>query len=249
MNQSDKPLLSDVIDPPEIPRNDLAPPPPVPLWRRIAEMAAVLCLGFFPFLISALWPGGEEASDGFLADESYRILYDIQIIVPLLYIFWRSDISWAGFGIGKPEFLADTTLTLILVALAWTTGTILTNMVAPDVVDPDLVDPAADDFLGPSGGLEYAVLLVSLTTNSIVEEFVIRAYLITRLKSFGLHAGLALIISAAMFASYHVYQGYWTLVPHFYFGLLLGLAFVLTRRIWPLVVAHTIYNVLAYVAV
>ena len=71
-----------------------------------------------------------------------------------------------------------------------------------------------------------------------------RAYLVPRLRELGLSWVSALLISSALFASYHLYQGAASTAHVFLNGLVLGGVFLLAPRVWPLTLAHTLRNVL-----
>lgn len=83
---------------------------------------------------------------------------------------------------------------------------------------------------------------VALLANSVAEELICRAYLITRLQRIGLRPVHALIVSSALFASYHIYYGVGGMVDIFAFGLVMGVVFLWTGRLLPVVIAHTLYN-------
>ena len=101
------------------------------------------------------------------------------------------------------------------------------------------------------GALGWAFLVLALVSNSFYEELLMRAYLITRLRQLGVRVVLAVLVAGVLFGAYHIYQGPAQFITASVFGLLLGLIFVLTGRVWPLIIAHTIYNldVFAFAAI
>lgn len=56
----------------------------------------------------------------------------------------------------------------------------------------------------------------------------------------------AVLISTAMFASYHIYQGWEPTIGIFAIGILWAIAFCKLRTIWPLVVAHATADFVAF---
>ena len=70
-----------------------------------------------------------------------------------------------------------------------------------------------------------------------------RAYLVTRLELLLGSRLWAVVASAALFASYHIYQGPGALVDIFALGLLFGSGYVLLRRVWPFALAHAALDV------
>lgn len=72
-------------------------------------------------------------------------------------------------------------------------------------------------------------------------------YLFTRWAQAGWSWGTVLVVSALVRGSYHLYQGFGGFVGNVAMGLILGLVFLRTRRVMPLVVAHTLLDVVAFV--
>jgi membrane protease YdiL (CAAX protease family) len=54
-------------------------------------------------------------------------------------------------------------------------------------------------------------------------------------------------VSAVVRGTYHLYQGFGGFVGNLAMGVILGLFFLRTRRVMPLVVAHTLLDVVAFV--
>jgi hypothetical protein len=52
------------------------------------------------------------------------------------------------------------------------------------------------------------------------------------------------VITSVLFASYHLYQGIGPVIGHVGEEIVLGVAVCLTRRLWPLCVAHALTNLL-----
>ena len=80
--------------------------------------------------------------------------------------------------------------------------------------------------------------LLSFRNGPPVEELVMRAYLLTRFEQLFRSTAAAILLSAALFAAYHSYQGYVGLVTVALIGLIYGMCFARWRRIWPLILAH-----------
>lgn len=120
------------------------------------------------------------------------------------------------------------------------------------------------------------VLVLASAANSVVEEVTLLAYLITRWQQAGwlgsgrkggssqgdgagaapvlreqrasLRPVLWLVVASALIrGAYHLYQGFGGFVGNIAMGLLLGAVYVRTRRVMPMVVAHTLIDVVAFV--
>ena len=91
------------------------------------------------------------------------------------------------------------------------------------------------------------VLVLSAAMNATLEEVVVVGYLLTRLRQLGVPTRVALAASAVLRGSYHLYQGFGGFVGNGIMGLLFGWFFLRTRRVMPLIVAHTILDVVSFV--
>jgi len=87
-------------------------------------------------------------------------------------------------------------------------------------------------------------MLVKYASNSLSEELVCRVYLITRLGQLLSSRALAVALSAALFASYHIYYGPLGMAHPFLMGLLFGCAFLWWRRFFPLFFAHVLCDII-----
>lgn len=91
------------------------------------------------------------------------------------------------------------------------------------------------------------VLVASAAANAWAEELVMIAYLLTRLGQLGWSANRALAASALLRGAYHLYQGLAGFVGNLVMGLVFGRWFQGTGRLWPLIGAHALIDVVAFV--
>ncbi|MEV6247524.1 CPBP family intramembrane glutamic endopeptidase [Streptomyces sp. NPDC051742] len=94
---------------------------------------------------------------------------------------------------------------------------------------------------------KYPVLILSAIQNSVLEEVIVVGYLLRRLGQLGWTPMAALVASAVLRGSYHLYQG----IGGFVGNVVMGVVFVLLYRRWgrvgPLVVAHSLLDIVAFV--
>jgi membrane protease YdiL (CAAX protease family) len=90
------------------------------------------------------------------------------------------------------------------------------------------------------------VLLASAFANSWAEEVVMVAYLITRLRQLGWSENRSLLAQALLRGGYHLYQGLGGFVGNIVMGLVFGRVWQRTNRLWMLVGAHALIDVVAF---
>jgi membrane protease YdiL (CAAX protease family) len=90
------------------------------------------------------------------------------------------------------------------------------------------------------------VLILSAGANAWAEEVVMIGYLITRLRQLGWSENRSLVVQALLRGSYHLYQGLGGFIGNLVMGLVFGRIWQRTNRLWALVGAHTLIDVVAF---
>jgi membrane protease YdiL (CAAX protease family) len=91
------------------------------------------------------------------------------------------------------------------------------------------------------------VLIVSACANAWAEEVLVVGYLLHALRRLGVSENRALAVSAVLRGSYHLYQGFGGGLGNLLMGLVFGRVWQRTGRLWPLVGAHALLDVVAFV--
>jgi membrane protease YdiL (CAAX protease family) len=91
------------------------------------------------------------------------------------------------------------------------------------------------------------VLILAAAQNAILEEVVVVGYLTTRLRDLAWRPAAVVATSALLRGAYHLYQGVGAFLGNAAMGVVFALFFLRTRRVLPLVVAHTLLDVVAFV--
>jgi membrane protease YdiL (CAAX protease family) len=91
------------------------------------------------------------------------------------------------------------------------------------------------------------VLILKAVENAVLEEVIVVGYLITRLRSMQLPLGWVVVASAVLRGSYHLYQGFGAFVGNAVMGVVFALFFLRFKRVMPLIVAHSILDIAAFV--
>lgn len=91
------------------------------------------------------------------------------------------------------------------------------------------------------------VLVLHALKNAVLEEVIVVGYLFQRLERLGWSGRRIIIVSALLRGAYHTYQGVGPGLANLVMGLVFGEWYRRTRRTLPLVIAHTLLDVVAFV--
>ena len=91
------------------------------------------------------------------------------------------------------------------------------------------------------------VYVLAAFENGALEEIVMVGFLFTRWRQAGWGAWPIVVLSSLIRGSYHLYQGFGGFIGNIVMGLVFGWLYLKTGRVWPLVIAHTIMDIFAFV--
>ena len=90
------------------------------------------------------------------------------------------------------------------------------------------------------------MLIAIAIGNAAAEEIIVVAYFITRLRQLGASENMSLAASALLRGGYHLYQGVGAGVGNVVMGLVFGAWYLRTGRVMPLVIAHVVIDLVAF---
>ncbi len=91
------------------------------------------------------------------------------------------------------------------------------------------------------------VLILSAFQNAALEEVIMIGFLFTRFRQLGWQPWMIIGVSALIRGSYHLYQGFGGFAGNLIMGVVFGLVYLRWKRVAPLVLAHTLLDVVAFV--
>lgn len=202
-------------------------------------------------LMSIVFSGYGDSGGVSVGEQLYSSLWYMTSWLPafaiLAYLMLSRGESWARFGFTRVRLGVDGLLGL-LYALVWFASYYVVAVVFAVtglwMIDAWLgvyADYEAIDYSTPSTWMWVFVGLGTLVS-AFAEEWVFRSYLLTRMCDEGMGSARAVLCSSALFAMYHIYQGVEAFVDIFLSGCLFAVFFLCVRRIWPLVIAHFLWN-------
>jgi membrane protease YdiL (CAAX protease family) len=99
----------------------------------------------------------------------------------------------------------------------------------------------------PSVWWRVPILALFAFQNGMLEETLVLGYLLTRLDQLGVRPARAILISAVLRGSYHLYQGLGGFLGNAILGVIFGVLFRRWRRATPMIIAHTLIDGVAFI--
>jgi membrane protease YdiL (CAAX protease family) len=224
-------------------RNPVPKPPGSPRMLRL-ELGLVLLLAFAPgvlgLLVMALGPDSSAEVETQLVPSIVSILFEVFLsFIPVLvigYLLTRNREGWAGIGLTR--FRAGD---LGMGAILWVASFVLVLVLAQLF---QYFGQREVDFLPEGLPLWFRAVQAVLiaVTAGVTEEIVVRGYAQTRLEQLRAPAAVILLLPTALWGVLHVYQGPGAALTIFGLGLMYAWYFQRTRRLWPLILAHLLFD-------
>lgn len=179
-------------------------------------------------------------------DLTYQVLGIFFALVPValaLYLLARDGLrprQTLGLTASRPRF--DLGWGTVLAAGIGIPGLALVYAAAQLGLNARIVPAALQDVWWA-----VPVLILAAVQNAVLEEVIVVGYLMTRLRQWGTTTVWIVACSAVLRGSYHLYQGFGAFVGNAVMGVVFALFFLRTKRVMPLIVAHTLLDVAAFV--
>jgi membrane protease YdiL (CAAX protease family) len=237
----------------------LRPPPPWLLrWEILAVFAVSLGASALNALLSLIYDlltpralaaqhatlVGRLAANNWL-DLALQLASIAEVLAPValvLYLMARSGEPLSTIGLDGREPARDLLRGAALAAVIGGAGLALYLTAYHLGVSLNVVPESL-----PAVWWRIPVLLLNALQNGLLEEILVLGYLLTRLEQLGWQPAWAVIASALLRGSYHLYQGLGGFVGNVAMGLIFGVLFLRWRRVMPMIVAHTLIDATTFV--
>ncbi|MDZ8275587.1 CPBP family intramembrane glutamic endopeptidase [Microbacterium aquimaris] len=181
-----------------------------------------------------------------LWDALYRLLdvfFDLALVGLVIYLLWEPgrnalrriglDFSRVGTDVGRGILLAAAIGIpgLALYAVGRALGVTVAVVASP-------LDAA---------WWTVPLLVLSALRAGLTEEVIFIAYLFDRLRRVGWSTWTIILSTAALRGAYHAYQGFGAIIGNMAMGVVFGWCYHRWGRVMPLVIAHTLLDVVAFV--
>lgn len=178
-------------------------------------------------------------------DLAYQIAFIAEALAPVLlvlYLLYRSGERPSDIGLDASQPGKDIARGAVLAAVIGGAGLLLYIAafhlgISLHIVPEDL----------PDIWWRIPVLLLSAAHDGLLEEIVILAYVLRRLDQIGWTPWKAILLSAVVRGSYHLYQGFGAFIGNMIMGLIFGVLYKRWGRCTPMIIAHTLIDAVTFV--
>ncbi|MEU8057122.1 CPBP family intramembrane glutamic endopeptidase [Microbispora bryophytorum] len=158
------------------------------------------------------------------------------------YLLARSGESMGTIGADRREPGRDTLRGALLAAVIGGSGLLFYLFAFQSGINLNVVPDSLPDIWW-----RIPVLVAEAAQNGVLEEVLVAGYLLHRLRQRGWSPWRALGASAVLRGSYHLYQGFGGFVGNIVMGVVFGRLYQRWGRTMPLIIAHTLIDVVAFV--
>lgn len=218
-----------------------------PQWRKkeFFEFCVFLMLIVPSMTISFLTPDSGKETLGFPVLAISMIFRDIALTCLIVYFLWRdgeplAGLGWKGAGLRGEVALGAALFLPILY------GDSMIEKVFEWFGLPSNMSQVPQ-FLSAKGPLEIVLACILVAVVAVAEETIFRGYLMLRLKDLTGSMTAAVIISSAVFALGHGYEGAAGVGAVFVLGILLALIYVWRKSLVAPVALHFLIDFLPLV--
>ncbi|WP_420124615.1 CPBP family intramembrane glutamic endopeptidase [Nakamurella sp.] len=159
-----------------------------------------------------------------------------------LYLLWRSGVDLrTRLGLDRSRPWSDLGVGVVLTAVIGIPGIALYLGAVAAGINLTVAPSTLNDVWW-----RLPVLVLAAIENGFLEEVLVVGYLVTRLEQLRLPGWAVIGVSAVLRGSYHLYQGFGGFLGNAAMGVVFAWWFRRTRRLWPLVIAHSLLDIVAF---
>jgi membrane protease YdiL (CAAX protease family) len=177
-----------------------------------------------------------------LVRQLLRIAFGLAPVALVWYLLVRSGEGLRSLGMDRTQPARDLGRGAVLAAVVGGVG--LVGYLVAHATGANLTVVAQDL---PEMWWRWPVLIAAAIENALLEEVVVVGFLMRRLSQLGWSPRAAITTSALVRSSYHLYQGVGGLLGNLAMGVLFGWLYQRWGRVLPLVVAHALIDIVAFI--
>ena len=172
-----------------------------------------------------------------------NVFFSLALVALVVYLLWEpGSNALRRLGLDFRRFGGDLGRGVLLVLVIGVPGLAL-------YVAGRLLGITVGVVASPLDAAWYTVplLVLAAVRAGLIEEVVFVGYLFDRLRRLGWGWWTIILTTAALRGAYHAYQGIGSVIGNVVMGIVFGWCYRRWGRVMPLVLAHTIIDVLAFV--
>ncbi|MCB1298799.1 MAG: CPBP family intramembrane metalloprotease [Microthrixaceae bacterium] len=179
-------------------------------------------------------------------DAIYRLLdifFDLAVVAFVMYLLWTTGAgALRRIGLDFTRFGSDLGRGAVLLAVIGVPGLALYVLGRALGFTVNVVASPVD-----TAWWTIPLLVLSAIRAALYEEVVLLGYLFDRLRRLGWGTWAIIVSVALLRGAYHSYQGLGAVFGNIVMGLVFGWCYQRWGRVMPLVIAHTLLDVVAFV--
>lgn len=192
---------------------------------------------------TSLNPGANAQQFWDVLYQFLAIFFGLAPVALAIYLLWEPGLSgFRRIGLDFRRFGGDVGRGLLLVLVIGVPGLALYagGRALGITVQVDAAPLDASWWTVP-------LLLLAALRAGLTEEVIFIGYLFDRLRQLGWNWWAIILSTAALRGAYHAYQGIGPIFGNFAMGLVFGWCYLRWKRVMPLVIAHIVIDIVAFV--
>lgn len=179
-------------------------------------------------------------------DVLYQVLavfFGLALVAMVIYLLWEpGGNALRRIGLDFTRFGGDLGRGLLLAAAIGIPGLALYAIGRALGITVAVVASPLD-----AGWYVVPLLILAAVRAGLTEEVIFIAYLFDRLRRLGWSWWTIILATAGLRAAYHAYQGFGAMLGNFVMGVVFGWCYRRWGRVMPLVIAHALLDIVAFV--
>jgi membrane protease YdiL (CAAX protease family) len=171
----------------------------------------------------------------------YDLASSLSMMGIIAFIIFASGDSPSMFGMVWPKLVRDILIAAALLAVNWALGGVIVDVLNPNS-NPDNFDVVP--YAYADRPLTFVLAAIGIVVNAAMQEVVYRGYFLSRLTEASASVFWGVLSSSLCFAAVHIYQGTAGILSSFVVGVTCSISVVLTRSLWPAILAHAAHNLM-----
>jgi len=174
------------------------------------------------------------------ANQLIGFVFGLAPVALVIHLLHRDGETVGAIGLGREGIWRDVARGVLLFAVVGAIGFAIYVIAVRNGLNRFVVPapPAHHWWTWPT-------VFMNAAGAAFLEEVVVLAYLITRLRQLDWAPWAVVAASALLRASYHLYQGWGGFVGNLLMGVLFAVLYLRWRRAWPFIVCHFLLDAVA----